>query len=156
MGNLSPGGLSVAEVHSASWTLVGNPGIQLVVRYSLGLCVIVGCKSCWQVDPRASMDGNGHMASPGTAWISSRSERIQKFRASAYFSGTCCPTNTTKQTFWSLLHAQLRARSHWCLFMNNCGCFKCIWNWPGNNKALFLVHTCYFTLNLQVRCPSTT
>lgn len=68
----------MAEVHGASWTSVGNPVIQLLVRYSLGLSVRVGSKSLWQVDPAASMDGNGHMASPGTVWISSRSERIQK------------------------------------------------------------------------------
>lgn len=147
----------MAEAHGAPWTLVGNAVTEPVVRYALGSSMRVGCRSLCQVDPRASTDKNGHVAWLPQELPGSQADlRTQNFQASACFSGTSCLTHTTKQTSRSLPHALLRARSHLCFFMNNCGCFKCIWNWPGNYKALFLVHACYFPLNLQVRCPSTT
>lgn len=112
---------------------------------TLGLCV------SWLQEPlRLTPDTpwmeTWHVAPPGTAWISCRSERIQKFWASR----TCCTTNTTEQPLWSLPYTLLEVRSHMCFFINDSSCFKSTWNQPGNYKALFLVHICYSPLNLEV------
>lgn len=56
----------------------------------LWVCVWVGPKSL----PETPWMETWHVAPPGTAWISSRSERIQKFWASR----TCCTTNNNKTT----------------------------------------------------------